>query len=272
MKKQLQMLLVVMGLATSVVASAVPAAKPEALELQVSLNEKKVGTETLRTQSGQEGRYDALEATLQDKVQKVWKSFQQRATLDSQADGTIKSYRRGIYVTGATINTNLFSYNGGWRVGAQTDAGSKPKVTDLKLKAPFAVLDERSVALVVLAVERLAKLGDMDYVRVDNATTGHLALTSETLTADGKHWTRFHLRDGKGVNLEVLKNPGGQVVAVKGLEGWTGVTVGQKVPANLVPVPREIKDPKLADLPAKPTELPTATTPTQPPHHPKAVP
>ncbi len=265
MKERLLMLLVAFGLLAATTTLAVPAPKPEALELQVSLNDKKVGTETLRTQSGQEGRYDSLEASLQDKEQKVWKSFQQRATLDSQADGTIKSYRRGIYVTGATINTNLFSYNGGWRIGAQADAGSKPKVTDLKLKAPFAVLDERSVALVVLAAERLGKLGDMEYVRVDNATTGHLALTTETLAADGKHWTRIHLRDGKNVNLEVLKSPGGQVVAVKGLDGWTGVTVGQKVPVNLVPVPKELKEPK-------PVDVPTAVTPTQPPHHPKAVP
>ncbi len=259
MKKPLLIVLLVAGLFPHALAIGAPAPKPDALELHVSLNDKKVGTETLRTQSGQEGRYDSLEAALQDKVNKVWKSFQQRATLDSQADGTIKSYRRGIYVTGATINTNLFAYNGGWRIGAQADAGGKPKVTDLKLKAPFVVLDERSVALVVLAAERLAKLGDADYVRVDNATTGHLTLTSETLAAEGKHWTRLHLKDGKSVNLEVLKGPGGQVVAVKGLDGWTGVTAGQKVPANLTPVAHESKD-------AKPAELPAAVTPAQPPH------
>ncbi len=264
MKKQLLLLVLGLGLLPASLAFGAPAAKPEALELQVSLNDKKVGTETLRTQSGQEGRYDSLEASLQDKVNKVWKSFQQRATLDSQADGTIKSYRRGIYVTGATINTNLFSYNGGWRVGAQADAGSKPKVTDLKLKPPFVVLDERSVALVVLAAEKLGKLGEADYVRVDNATTGHLTLTSETLAADGKHWTRLHLRDGKTVNLEVLKSPGGQVVAVKGLEGWSGVTTGQKVPGNLTPVAHEPRE-------AKAVELPAPVTPALPPRPPKPL-
>ncbi len=257
-KRPLLMMLVGFGLQLGALAHAAPVAKPEALELTVSLNDKKVGIETLRTQSGQEGRYDSLDASLQDKVNKAWKSFQQRATLDSQADGTIKSYRRGIYVTGATINTNLFSYNGGWRIGAQADAGGKPKVTDVKLKAPFVVLDERSVALVVLAAERLQKLGDADYVRVDNATSGHLTLTTETLAAEGKHWTRLHLKDGKNVNLEVLKAPGGQVVAVKGLEGWTGVTTGQKVPANLTPVAKD----------AKPAELPAGATPT---HHIKPV-
>ncbi len=263
-KNSLRLVLLGLGLLQSVCALAIPApsAKPEALELQVSLNDKKVGTETLRTQSGQEGRYDSLEASLQDKVAKAWKSFQQRATLDSQADGTIKSYRRGIYVTGATITTNLFNYNGGWRVAAQADSTSKPKVSELKLKAPFVVLDARSVALVVLAAERLAKLGDADYVRVDNATTGHLTLTTETLTADGKHWTRVHLKDGKNVNLEVLKSPSGQVVAVKGLEGWSGVTVGQKVPANLIAIQRETKA----------VELPATVTPAQQPPKAKPVP
>ena len=109
-------------------ATAAPAAKAEELELQVSLNDKKVGTETLRTQSGQEGRYDSIDATLQDKVAKVWKAFQQRAALDREANGTMKGYRRGVYVKGATISTNLFAYNGNWRVGAQAEAGSKPKV------------------------------------------------------------------------------------------------------------------------------------------------
>ena len=246
------LLLIACGLLLTTAAYAGPAAKVEALELQVSLDEKKVGTEALRTQSGQEGRYDSLEATLQDKVNKVWKTFVQRATLDSQADGTIKSYRRGIYVTGATINTNLFNINGAWKVGAQADAGGKSKVTDVKLKPPFVVLDERSVGLVVLAAERLAKLGEADYVRVDDATTGHLTLTTEVLAAEGKHWTRLRMQGGKNVNLEVLKNASGQVVAVKGLDGWSGVATGHKVPANLTPVGKE----------AKPSELPAAVTPS----------
>lgn len=238
-------------------AWATPPAKAETLELQVALSDKRVGTETLRTQTGQEGRYDSIEATLQDKVQKVWKSFQQRAALDSQSDGTVKSYRRSIYVKGATIASNLFAYNGGWRIGAQADAGGKPKVTDLRLKAPFVVLDERMVSLVVLAAEQLAKLGEADYVRVDNATTGHLNLTTEALLADGKHWSRLHLRDGKSLHLEVLKNPAGQVVAVKGLDGWSAIASGQKVPALLLPAAKESKEPKSADLP-----LPA--TPSQP--------
>lgn len=250
-------LLIAFACLTAASASAKPATpgKPEALELQVSLGEKKVGTETLRTQSGQEGRYDSLEATLEDKVNRVWKAFVQRATLESQADGAIKSYRRSIYVKGATIGTNLFVINGVWKVGAQSDAGGKAKVTDLKLKTPFVVLDERSVGLVVLAAERLAKLGEADYVRVDNATTGRLMLTTQLLAGEGKHWTRLEMRDGKSMHLEVLKNASGQVVAVKGLDGWSGVTVGQKAPANLTPVGKE----------AKPAELPEAGTATAKP-------
>lgn len=260
MKKSISLLVLLGLLPVSVALAGPPPPKPVELELQVSLNDKKVGTETLRTQSGVEAHYDAMEATLQDKVAKVWKSFQQRAQLESQADGAIKSYRRSIYVTGATITTNLFNYNGGWRIGAQADAASKPKVTELKLKAPFVVLDERSVALVALAAERLGKLGEADYVRVDNATTGHLILTSETLTtADGKHWTKLYLKDGKNIQLEVLKAPSGQIVTIKGLDGWAGTVTGQKAPANLTPVVKE----------AKAVEPPAAVTPTQPPHRPK---
>ena len=247
-------LLTALALLPAATASAKPAVpgKPDALELSVWLGEKKVGTEALRTQSGQEGRYDSLEATLEDKVNKVWKAFVQRATLDSQADGAIKSYRRGIYVKGATIGTNLFNINGVWKVGAQADAGGKAKVTDLKLKPPFVVLDERSVGLVVLAAERLAKLGDADYVRVDDATTGHLTLTTELMSGEGKHWTRLHMQGGKAIDLEVLKNASGQIVSVKGLDGWHGVAAGQKVPANLTPVSKE----------SKAAELPAAGTPT----------
>lgn len=252
MKILLRSLLLLL-VAVPVLAVPPPTPKPAELELQVSLNDKKVGSETLRTQSGQEGRYDALEASLQDKVGKAWKSFQQRAQLETLPDGAIKGYRRSIYVTGATINTNLFNYNGGWRIGAQAEAGAKPKVTDLKLKAPFVVLDERSVSLVVLAAERMAKHGEADYVRVDNATTGHLTLTSETLSGEGKHWTRIAMTDGKNVKLEVLKNASGQVIAVKGLDGWSGLLAGHKVPANLTPVGKD----------AKAVDVPAATTPTQ---------
>lgn len=255
----LLVLVIGIALAPDRLAHAVPAPKLETLELQVSLNDKKVGTETLRTQLGQAGRYDSLDAALQDKVQKVWKSFHQRAQLESQTDGAIKSYRRGIYVTGATISTNLFTIDGAWHVASQAEAGSKPKVSNLTLKAPFVVLDERSVGLVVLAAERLAKLGDADYVRVDNATTGHLTLTTEVVAGEGKHWTRLHLRDGKNIHLEVLKSASGQVVEVTGLDGWSGVVTGQKVPTNLTPVGKE----------SKAVELPAPVTVTQPAAKPK---
>lgn len=244
------------------IALAGPPPKAEELELVVSLNDKKVGSEVLRTQSGQEGRHDSIEANLQDKVQKVWKQFQQRATLERETDGTVKSYRRAIYVKGATILTNLFNYNGGWRVGAQADAGSKPKVTDVKVKMPFVVLDERAVSLVVIAAEQLARHGDADYVRVDNATYGRLALTTETLTADGKQWTRLHLRDGKAMHLEVLKNSAGHVVQIKGLDGWSGLAAGQKVPAHLESVTAETTKP--AELPQTPTPTHKPVTPPKP--------
>ena len=259
------------ALLVAVPGAAAPAAKAEELELQVSLNDKRVGTETLRTQSGQEGRYDSIDATLQDKVAKVWKAFQQRAALDREANGTMKGYRRGVYVKGATISTNLFAYNGNWRVGAQAEAGAKPKVTDVKIKAPFVVLDERMLSLVVVAAEAMAKTGEADYVRVDNATYGHLTLSTETLQGpEGKHWTRVHLRGDGGktpVHLEVLKAPGGHVVQVKGLDGWSAVATGQKVPAQLTALTKEAGKEPTKDA----VDLPKAATPTQPPPRPKQI-
>lgn len=252
------MLLTIATVSAMTASTAFAAPKADELELQVSLGDKKVGTETLRTQAGQEGRYDSIDANLQDKVAKMWKAFQQRAALDREANGTVKGYRRGVYVKGATISTTLFAYPGGWRVGAQADAGAKPKVTDVKLSQPFVVLDERMLSLVIVAAEAMAKTGEADYVRVDNATYGHLKLTTETLTGpEGKHWTRIHLHgDGKTpIHVEVLKGPGGHVVQVKGLDGWSAVVSGQKVPALLASTG---KDPT-------PVELPKAVSPTQAP-------
>ena len=113
----------------------------------------------------------------------------------------------------------------------------------------------------------MAKTGEADYVRVDNATYGHLKLTTETLQGpEGKHWTRVHLVGDGGktpVHLEILKSPGGHVVQVKGLDGWSAVATGQKVPAQLTSLTK--------DAGKDAVDLPKAATPTQPPPRPKQV-
>ncbi len=234
-------------------AQAPEVIKPR-LELQVFLNDKPVGTESLRSAKGAEANYFSTEAQLQDKVAKVWRGFKQRTHLQLTPGGEVQSFDRWIDVTGATQGTKLFNFNGQWRI-AVTEAAvegkkPKPKVTDVKASQPLVVLDERLPALVVVATERMADKDSFSYVRVDNATYGTLARTQEHLV-DGKgaRFVKTWLKGDK-VAVWVLRDSNGKVVQVHGLDGWRGVAKDTKPPAGLKPAP----DDKPADAPAAATK------------------
>jgi len=211
--------------------------KAPSLVMDVFLGDKPVGSTELRIMSGKEASHYSIQAHLQDKVAKVWRSFTERAYLPFGPKGEITQYDRWIDVTGATSQAKLFNNAGQWRV-AFTDSAvdgkkPKPKVADVQLKAPFVVLDERLPMLVALAAERMAGQQSFDYVRVDDATSGHLTLSSETLTDKaGQKYHRISMK-GAHVDLEVLRDHGGRVLSIKGLDKWRAVTKDVKIPKDL---------------------------------------
>jgi hypothetical protein len=290
-----------LGLCVLLSPSAVQAVppKPATAELQVFLGDKPVGTEALRVTTTKEGTYYSTQAHLQDKVNKLWRSFTERGYLPIGPKGELTGYDRWIDVTGATGTTKLFNFNGQWRI-AVTEAAidgkkPKPKVVDVKLKVPFVVLDERMQSMVLVAAERMAGVKEFDYVRVDDATTGHLTLSSEKLKSkDGAEFHRIRMKGGPApqagktqaqVDLEVLRDHAGHVVAIKGLDKWRAVAKDVKVPRDLTPAgnapvdkpvetPAPIEPPAVTQPPApegKPAvqEPPPAKAPVQPPVAPK---
>lgn len=239
---------------------AAAALKAQTLELVVFLHDKPVGTEVMRTTQGQEGVYYSTEATLQDKVRKVWRSFKQRAHLQMTLKGEVTSYDRWIDVTGATSQTKLFQFEGKWRV-AVTEAAfegkkPKPKVTEVQAQRPLVVLDERLPSLVAVAVERMAGRSEFDYVRMDNATAGHVTMTSEALVDKaGRKFHRIRLK-GPSLDVSVLRDSAGKPLAIQGVDGWRAVVKDAKVPKDLTPEAAPPADPPAA------ADLPKAATPT----------
>lgn len=235
------------------------------LILQVFLNDKAVGTETLRTKTGTEGHYWSTEAQLQDKVNKVWRAFKQRAHLQLTPAGEVQSFDRWIDVTGATQSTKLFNFNGQWRI-AVTEAAfegkkAKPKVTDVKASQPLVMLDERLPSLVFVAAERMADKDTFAYVRVDNATFGTLTRSREALVdAKGAHYVKEWLKGDK-VAVWLLRDSGGKVVQVQGLDGWRAVTKDAKPPLGLKAAPPDKTGDKPSDKPSdKAVEPPQGVT------------
>jgi len=243
MSKRLGILTAVLGLFICILALAAnhgPANKVD-LELTVSLNDKKVGQESLRKSVGKEGTFYSTEAQLQDKVKKVWRSFKQRAFLNLTPQGEVQGYDRWIDVVGTTIKTKVYNFNGQWKISIIDEQGGKPKVLDLKVKQPLVIFDERMPSLIAVAVERMVGKEEFDYVRVDNATFGKMTQTSEHLVdGKGNKFTRFHLKAGS-TTLEVLRDGHGQVLTVKGFDGWKGELAGAKLPAGLTPAPKAEK-------------------------------
>ena len=216
-------------------ANAIP--KTPSLIMDVFLGDKAVGSCELRIMSGKESSHYSIEAKLQDKVAKVWRSFTERAYFPIGLAGEITQYDRWIDVTGATSQAKLFNNAGQWRV-AFTEAAvdgkkPKPKVSDVSVKVPFVVLDERMPMLVALAAERMAGKAEFDFVRIDDATSGHLKMSSETLVDKaGQKYHRIRMV-GTGVELEVLRDHAGHVLSIKGLDKWRAVTKDAKVPKDL---------------------------------------
>ncbi len=265
MSKRLGLLGSMIGILISITAFAAnhgPANKVD-LELTVSLNDKKVGNESLRKSVGKEGTFYSTEAQLQDKVKKVWRSFKQRAFVNLDPKGDLLGYDRWIDVVGTTIKTKVYNFNGQWKISIIDEEGGKPKVLDLKVKQPLVIFDERMPSLIAVAIERMVGKDEFDYVRVDNATYGKMTQTSEHLTdGKGNKFTRFHLKAGT-TTLEVLRDGHGQVLAIKGFDGWKGELAGAKMPTGLVAAPKseKIQD-KPADGPAEPAK---AQPPVAPP-------
>lgn len=235
--------LLTIGVALAAVLSAgaalgqnVQTLKPR-FELQVLLNNKPAGTEILRSAKGAEANYYSSEAKLKDKVNKVWREFKQRSHVQLTTAGEVSSYDRWIDVSGATQGTKLFNLEGKWRIAVTEPAFEgkkpKPKITDVKAAQPLVVLDERLPSLVFVAAERMEKETACDFVRIDNGTFGKLAISTERLAdAKGAKFVRQRLKGDK-VDVWVLKDAADKVVAIQGLDGWSALAVGAKLPGEL---------------------------------------
>lgn len=243
-------------------AIASPAAaaepKPESTEFRVFRGDKDVGKEVLRKQTGKEGVYFSIHASLQDKVTKVWRTFTQRAHLPLLLNGEFTRYDRWIDVTGATSEAKLIQFQGGWRVvtreAAKDGVLPKPKVTEVKVAKPLVVFDERLPSLVAVAAERMTGRTAADYVRVDDGTFGKVAISYENLVDKaGTRFTRTRMT-APGVDVAVLNDDKGRTVHVQGLDGWSGLVVGAKIP----------KDLKAVASAAPEAPLPAAATPGAP--------
>jgi hypothetical protein len=212
--------------------------KPETSEFKLFHGDKGVGKETLRIQKGASGTYYSTQANVQDKVGKVWRAFVQRTLLPLQLDGAVQQYDRWIDVTGATLGTKLFQFQGFWRIAEQEPAEDgkkpKPKLAEVKgLQPPFVVLDERVQALVWLAGLRMAgKHSEFAYVRVDDASSGKMTLEVLDCTDKiGKTWHKWRMKGtGPGVNLEVVRNAKGEIASIDGIDPWRAVSATVKGP------------------------------------------
>jgi hypothetical protein len=212
--------------------------KGKLLELQVFLGDKAVGTEALRTTKGEESTLYASEAQLKDKVAgEGWKSFRQRAVTVLTPAGDLSGYDRWIDLAGATQQLKLFQFNGQWRIVVSDPVvnGKKPKprLTELKTKTIQVVLDERLPSLIVVALERIGAAETVDYVRVDDASSGRLKVTQEAVVdGAGNRYQRTRL-DSDKLHLQVVKDAGGRVLAVQGIDGWRATAKDAKVPKDL---------------------------------------
>ena len=150
-------------------ASLLPAAtawaaaieKTPSLVMEVFLGDKPVGETELRIMSGKEASHYSIQAHLQDKVAKVWRTFTERAYLPVGPKGEITQYDRWIDVTGATSQAKLFNNAGQWRV-AFTDSAvdgkkPKPKVSDVQVKVPFVVSFALTVMVAVPAATAVTR-------------------------------------------------------------------------------------------------------------------
>lgn len=233
--------------------------KPKSVELQVFLGDKPVGKEVYRTSKGTEANFFTTEAQLQDKIaKKQWKSFKQRAALQTSVSGDAQQYDRWIDVTGATQQTKLFNFNGQWRISVVDAAVDgkrpKPKLTDIKASVPLVVFDERLPSLVLVASERMGDKAECDYVRVDDMTVGRVSITTEHLiNPKGERFQRVSFK-GPKIDVWVLRDHAGNPLSIKGLDGWRAVFTGAKVPAE--------GSLKVESTPAPAVSPPAAQTPT----------
>lgn len=231
--------LLTVAVATPALASAQEIKAVKGQELVVFLNDKSVGTEAFRSTKGTEAHFHAGEAQLQDKIGKnAWKTFKQRYALQVGLDGKVMQYDRWIDVTGATQQLKLFNYQGQWRISVAAAAVEgkkpKPKVSDVAGGTPLVVVDERVPSLLVAGIELLGSNQECHFIRVDNATTGTATVSTEALVdASGAKFKRVRLH-GAGLDVHVLRDAGGRLVQVQGVDGWRAVAKDAKVPKGLV--------------------------------------
>lgn len=232
-------LLIVAAGAAAGPAHAQEAKVAKGQELQVFLGDKAVGTETFRSTKGTEAHFHAGEAQLQDKIgKKAWKNFKQRYALQVTLDGKVTQYDRWIDVFGATQQLKLFNYQGQWRISVVDAAVEgkkpKPKVSDVAGGTPLIVVDERAPSLLAAGVDLLGTSQECHFIRVDNATAGKATVTTEALVdGGGAKFKRVRLQ-GPGLDVHVLREGSGKLLAVQGVDGWRAVVKDGKVPKNLV--------------------------------------
>ena len=157
-----------------------------------------------------------------------------------------------LFRSGATIQERVYQFGGGWKLSHQdpvNDQGKKPKpvVKDLAVKGPFVVLDARVPSLIVLAADRVAGQSAIGFVRVDNASSGQLAVARQALVAkNGDRFERVSLR-ADNFEVSVLRDAAGKLVSVRGVEGWRALIKDRAEPRDLQAV--ELAAPATTEAP-----------------------
>lgn len=227
--------------------------KPKPPSIEVRKGKAKIGSEVVRSRTGEANTYHSTSAKLRD----AGRSFTQRAHLMLDAKGEVVTYDRWIDVKGATIRIRAFNYEGTWKLVLFGQPGEKNKVTDFKIKGAPVIFDERSPMVNGLAAVLAGKRASVPYIRIDDTTAGEAKVERQALVdASGTRYVRTRFVAPK-FEVEVIRDGEGKTVWTTGPGGYAGKS-GALDPSRLQPAG------DAGDVAAPPTEKGSDTPPAPP--------
>ncbi len=222
-------------------ASAATAApdKAKPITIDVRKGKGKIGSESLRSKTGEANGYHSTSARLSD----GGRTFTQRAHLVLDAKGVLQTYDRWIDVKGATLRIRVFQHEGKWKHVLFGQPGEKNQVTDLDAQGNPVVFDERSPTINGLAALLAAKREKVWFIRADEPSSAEATITREALTdAAGKAFARTTFT-AKKFTIAVVRDADGRVVHVAGPGEFGGSLAGfdpKKLTVSAAPAAADI--------------------------------
>lgn len=224
---------------TALPALAAPADKAKPPTIDVRRGKAKIGSESLRSKTGEANGYHSTSARLAD----GGRTFTQRAHLVLDTTGALQTYDRWIDVKGATLRIRIFQHEGKWKHVLFGQPGEKNQVTDLDAQGTPVIFDERSPTINGLAALLAAKRDKVWYIRADEPSSAEATITREALSdAAGKAFARTTFT-AKKFNIAVVRDAEGRVVHVAGPGEYSGSIAGfdpKKLTASVAPAPADI--------------------------------